>query len=90
MKLNGVPYSAILMNKPFVGSKGFDGLYDEGKHDLMVTFHMIASGRWTVSLYTTHDDLDVSKICSSYGGGGHAMAAGFQIDGKKLMAMLGQ
>ncbi len=34
------------------------------------------------SLRTLHDDVDVAKIASNYGGGGHTKAAGFTIKGK--------
>lgn len=33
------------------------------------------------SLRTTHDGVDVSKIAKSFGGGGHAKAAGFTVSG---------
>lgn len=37
-----------------------------------------------VSLRTTHDDVDVSKLASFFGGGGHKKAAGFFIKGKMV------
>jgi len=39
-------------------------------------------GRVKGSLRTIRDDVDVSAIASSYGGGGHVKAAGFSIPGK--------
>ena len=35
-------------------------------------------GQWTVSLYSTKSDIDVSIIAKNYGGGGHKGASGFQ------------
>lgn len=89
LMLHGKPYNAIVMNRPFVGSKGFDGFYNADSHDLMMTFHMMPDGRWTVNLYTTRDDVDCSKICSDYGGGGHVKAGGFQVSRGKLNEILG-
>ena len=31
-------------------------------------------------MYTMKDDIDVSKICYEFGGGGHKKAAGFTCD----------
>jgi len=31
-------------------------------------------------MYTMKDDIDVSKICYKFGGGGHKKAAGFTCD----------
>ena len=39
----------------------------------------INKNKTTVSLRTTKDDIDVSKIASAYGGGGHKKAAGFTL-----------
>lgn len=39
-------------------------------------------GRVKGSLRTTRDDVDVSKIAMSFGGGGHRKAAGFEVSGK--------
>lgn len=35
-----------------------------------------------VSLRTTHDDMDVARLASFFGGGGHQKAAGFSVKGK--------
>jgi phosphoesterase RecJ-like protein len=36
------------------------------------------------SLRTTHDDVDVSAIAASFGGGGHKKASGFSIKGRLI------
>ena len=56
----------------------FDSIYDPTKHKLMVGYEHDGQ-KWTVSLYTTHDDVDCSEIAKSMGGGGHAKAAGFTV-----------
>lgn len=71
-------FKIIAMNGQGFNSKVFESVYDEQKHALMMPFAF--DGRqWTVSLYTTHDDIDCSKIAKSMGGGGHKKAAGFQL-----------
>jgi uncharacterized protein len=75
-------YKVICINIGKTSSKVFDSVYDDKKHDLMVTFCLIKNKIWTVSLYSTKNDIDCSDIAKSYGGGGHETAAGFQC--KKL------
>ena len=44
-------------------------------------YHADADGEnWTVSMYTGHQDVDVSEVCKKYGGGGHRGAAGFTCE----------
>lgn len=70
---------AICLNGGGFNSDAFKSVYDENKHDIMMPFQY--NGKyWTVSLYTTKDDVDCSIIAKSMGGGGHKQAAGFQID----------
>jgi phosphoesterase RecJ-like protein len=40
----------------------------------------LAGGQTKVSMRTTKDDVDLSEIASSFGGGGHRKAAGFTLD----------
>lgn len=40
------------------------------------------SGKIKGSLRTIHDDVDVQKVASEFGGGGHVKAAGFTIPGR--------
>lgn len=69
----------IAINKMLTNSQMFDGYYDPEKHDAMMTFGY-RKGKWTVSLYTDKESVDVSEIAKSLGGGGHKQAAGFQCD----------
>lgn len=49
--------------------------------DIYMIYHY--NGRiqkWTCSLYTGENGIDVSGIAKYYGGGGHAHAAGFQLE----------
>lgn len=79
-ELNGKP--AICANKGFCNSKLFDSIYDPMKHKLMITFIRLKPPvrKWTVSLYSTHPDINCGEIAKSFGGGGHKGAAGFQCE----------
>jgi len=72
--------TAICANRGFCNSKLFDSVYDPNIHHLMITFirMKLPKKQWTVSLYSTRDDVDCGKIAKSFGGGGHKGAAGFQ------------
>jgi len=67
----------IAINKMLANSQLFDSIWDEKKYHAMVTFGW-RNKSWTVSLYTTRNDVDVSIIAKNRGGGGHRQAAGFQ------------
>jgi uncharacterized protein len=71
---------AICANRGFTNSKLFDSVYDPVKHHLMITFVRLKppAHKWTVSLYSTRDDVDCGAIAKVFGGGGHKGAAGFQ------------
>lgn len=70
---------AICLNGGGFNSDVFKSVYDEDKHDLMMPFQF--NGKfWTVSLYTTKDEIDCSVLAKSMGGGGHKKAAGFQVE----------
>lgn len=62
-------------------SQFFDSKWDPAKYDAMLLFSFRPRSRqWTISLYTTRDDIDVSDWAKQMGGGGHKGAAGFQVD----------
>lgn len=61
------------------GSWDFGQEYNPARHHMMVSFTRL-SGAWKVSLRSTRKDVDVSKIASKFGGGGHKGAAGFRCD----------
>lgn len=71
-------YRAICMNGGGTNSQAFKTVYDEAKHDLMMPFRF--NGKfWTFSIYTTKD-IDCSVLAKELGGGGHAKAAGYQVN----------
>jgi len=70
--------ACICCNRGVTSSIMFDSVWDEKRHDMMVTFCRTPSKRWLVSLYTTHSGVDCGKIAKKYGGGGHQQAAGFR------------
>ena len=66
----------------------FDSIWDESKYDVMMLLSYNGNTKlWTVSLYSTKEGIDVSKIAEKYGGGGHKGAAGFQC--ARLMLLEG-
>ncbi|RLG68458.1 MAG: hypothetical protein DRO11_09095, partial [Methanobacteriota archaeon] len=68
-------YSALAVNSSSFGSLLFGDKIN--KYDLCIAF-MFDGSRYTVSVYSNKDYIDVGKICQSFGGGGHKGAAGFQ------------
>lgn len=79
---DGQSFPAICVNKGLTNSQIFDSVYDQEKHALMITFCRLKppSNKWTVSLYSTRDDVDCGMIAKSFGGGGHKGAAGFSCE----------
>lgn len=69
----------IAINKGFTNSLVFESVYDPATHDAMLSF-AYRGGKWTISLYATKPEIDVSVICKARGGGGHKGAAGFQCE----------
>ena len=69
---------AICINSSEHSSNILDSVYNPDLHDIMIVYtHQKDS--WYVSLYSTKNDIDCSKLASKYGGGGHVGAAGFRI-----------
>ncbi len=69
----------IAANAQLANSQLFDSVWDDTRHDAMLTFGW-RKGRWSVSLYTSKPGIDVGTIAKARGGGGHAGAAGFQCN----------
>lgn len=69
-------YRAVCINASGINSKCFEFVYDEAKHDVMVRFSRTKDESWSVSLYTTKDNVDCSVIAKYFGGRGHKKAAG--------------
>lgn len=68
----------VACNTGLTNSQLFDSVWDPEKYDAMMTFQWTPKGFWTVSLYSTKDNVDVGKFAKHRGGGGHKGAAGFQ------------
>ncbi|MFA5025041.1 MAG: DHH family phosphoesterase [Candidatus Shapirobacteria bacterium] len=60
------------------GSPLFDSVYNEDKHDIMVSFIYTKNKVWTYGLYSTKPDVNCGEIAKRRGGGGHFSASGFQ------------
>ncbi len=73
-------YKAICINKLLTSSQLFDSVYDPNKHDIMITFGLRKNGIWTISFYTTKENIDcsiIAKNCkTAITAGGHKGAAG--------------
>lgn len=61
------------------GIANFMNSLQEGKASLILK--ELPDGKFKGSFRTTHEDLDVSLIAQSLGGGGHKKAAGFTVEG---------
>ena len=68
----------VAINKLIGSFQVFESVWDPARYHAMCCFGRRADGKWTVSLYSTRPDVDVSEICKARGGGGHKGAAGFQ------------
>lgn len=69
-------YKCICANMPQGYSEFFDSVEDIKNYDFMCNFFMNKRGTWNLSFYTSKDNVDVSKIAATFGGGGHVRAAG--------------
>ena len=66
----------IAVNVPQAGSDFFESLDNIDNYDFMISFSLNKRSKWSLSFRTTKDNVDVSAIASSLGGGGHKKAAG--------------
>lgn len=69
-------YKCICANMPQGYSEFFDSLPDREQYDVMINFYMNKKNGWNLSFYTEKNDVDVSKIAATFGGGGHQKASG--------------
>jgi len=69
-------YTALIINSNKFTSTLFKHHKKYKEVDLLIIFCRTKNS-WKFSIYTTKDNIDVSTICKSYGGGGHKKAAGF-------------
>lgn len=66
----------IAANMPQAGTDFFESLDNIKNYDFMVSFSLNKRNKWNLSFRSTTDDVDVSKIATAFGGGGHKRAAG--------------
>ncbi|MBO5037985.1 MAG: hypothetical protein J6C85_00805 [Alphaproteobacteria bacterium] len=66
----------IAVNMPQAGSDFFESLDNIKNYDFMISFSLNKRSKWNLSFRTTKENIDVSKIAASLGGGGHKKAAG--------------
>ena len=57
-------------------SEFFDSLENLSDYEVMVNFYKNSKNAWNLTFYSNKPDVDVSKIATSFGGGGHKGAAG--------------
>ena len=69
-------YKCICANMPQGYSEFFDSVPNIKDYDFMCNFYMNKNNLWNLSFYSHKDEVDVSKIAASLGGGGHVHAAG--------------
>lgn len=66
----------LAANMARAGSDFFESLDNVKNYHFMVSFALNKRNKWNLSLRTTRDDVDVSLIAGTLGGGGHKKAAG--------------
>lgn len=78
-KVDGM--DAVFMNTTEFNSTTFNSAIT-GDVEVVVPFCILPDGKVRLSLYYvgSREDGDISGIAKSFGGGGHAKAAGFQLD----------
>ncbi len=69
---------AICLNTNTFSSQVFDTVWNPEEHDIMLPFNY-QQGLWKCSLYTEKPEIDCSVLAKARGGGGHKMAAGFEV-----------
>lgn len=79
-EIRNLTWRCICLNTPLFSSQSFEGVWDPEKHDVMVAFAKMATGKWKVSLYSTKPEVDCGAIAKTFGGGGHRGASGFECD----------
>lgn len=72
-------YKCFAVNLGRCNSDYFKSVGGTDKYDILIPF-IFNGKKWSVSLYSGHNGVDVSKIAMKYGGGGHRGASGFSVD----------
>ena len=70
---------ALVVNTGVKGSGTFDSRWDPEKYDIMLTFVITPAGV-SGSMYTTKENLDLSKVARKFGGGGRPQASGYSFN----------
>lgn len=73
------PLRALCLNTRFFSSNTLKSVYNPDLHDVMIGFEYTGT-KWSVSLRSDKNDVDVSILAKFRGGGGHKGAAGFECD----------
>lgn len=68
---------AIALNRAMTDSYAFATVWDPEQYDIMITFSF-RKKYWAITIYSEGDRINVGEIATSFGGGGHRNAAGFQ------------
>lgn len=78
--VGGGEYRVICINSNLRNSMALEGAFNFNRHDFMCVYVRL-KGQWVVSFYHPNPKkIDVGKIAKCFGGGGHAGAAGCQLD----------
>jgi oligoribonuclease NrnB/cAMP/cGMP phosphodiesterase (DHH superfamily) len=80
VELDGL--KCIALNTGHYSSRSYKSVWNPETYDAMLAFAWKGElGQWRCSLYVDDKEgIDVSKTAVKFGGGGHAGAAGFQVD----------
>jgi nanoRNase/pAp phosphatase (c-di-AMP/oligoRNAs hydrolase) len=70
-------YTVPVLNAPHFMASDLAGELSEG-HPFAATYYIDSTGKYIYSLRSREGGIDVSDIAKSFGGGGHAAAAGFE------------
>ena len=78
-------HKVLVANTFIKNSQFFDAKWNEEEYDFMLAYTY--NGKYEeygCSIYTTREDVDLSIIAKSFGGGGHKQAAGFAVKDFKV------
>lgn len=71
-------WRAIVCNG-YDGSPLFDSVYNEDKHDIMISYIQRKDGNWSYGFYSDKPEVHCGEIAKKYGGGGHKGASGCNL-----------
>ena len=80
-------FTCIALNTPQKSSISFDHAFKPEEHDFMMAYSR-SKDKWNISFYCDSDKVDCSVIAKTFGGGGHAGAAGCIMDDATLLDVL--